>query len=309
MKPADLTKENVIARTLYGSDVYSHILRQYYPSDFLMKVSGDDCGWNRNPWDNSRPSLHIWMEKIDPEAKLPRRIARHHDSSGHIPDGNFLDFAERFYQKTGDDLLQIISDELNLNLGKIAATGIQVQSLFAEKRHFSFFNAPISNTHPHKQITLRDAYNYIIGRYARTRTQELRQIRDIRRARQFKASRFDYCTFSGTFSVRREDKLIDHSGLLCLDFDHVPNVEELFKALLQDDYFETQLLFRSPSGDGLKWIVPMDLTECSHADYFRSVANYISRAYGVQVDQSGKDVCRACFLPWDPQAYIKPEII
>lgn len=56
MKPADLTKENVIARTLYGSDVYSHILRQYYPSDFLMKVSGDDCGWNRNPWDNSARS-------------------------------------------------------------------------------------------------------------------------------------------------------------------------------------------------------------------------------------------------------------
>lgn len=44
-----------------------------------------------------RPFLHIWMEIIDPEAKLPRRITRHHDSSGHIPDGNFLDFAERFY--------------------------------------------------------------------------------------------------------------------------------------------------------------------------------------------------------------------
>lgn len=53
----------------------------------------------------------------------------------------------------------------------------------------------------------------------------------------------------------------------------------------------------------------MDLTECSHADYFRSVANYISRAYGVQMDQSGTDVCRACFLPCDPQAYIEPEII
>ena len=309
MKPADLTKENVIARTLYGSDVYSHILRQYYPADFLMKVSGDDCGWNRNPWDNSRPSLHIWMEKIYPEAKLPRRIARHHDSSGHIPDGNFLDFAERFYHKTGDELLQIISDELYLNLGKQENQGLLFQTPFIEQPHFSFFKAPVSNTVPHKQITVRDAYNYIVGRYARTRTQDLRKLRDVRRARQFKATQFDYCTFSGTFSVRKEDKLIQHSGLLCLDFDHLPDVEGLFRKLQGDEYFETQLLFRSPSGDGLKWVIPVDLTECGHGDYFRSVSAYIHKTYSVQVDPSGKDVCRACFLPCDPQAYINPELL
>ena len=75
----------------------------------------------------------------------------------------------------------------------------------------------------------------------------------------------------------------------------------------QDEYFDTMLLFRSPSGDGLKWIIPTDLTECSHADFFRSVSAYIAETYRVSVDSSGKDVCRACFLPYDPGAYLSPD--
>ena len=39
----------------------------------------------------------------------------------------------------------------------------------------------------------------------------------------------------------------------------------------------------------------------------RSVSAYIAQTYGVPVDQSGKDVCRACFLPHDPQAYLNPD--
>lgn len=302
-----LTKENVIAKTLYGSDVYSHILRQFYPSDFLMRVSGDDCGWNRNPWDNSAPSLHIWMEKVDPGARLSNRIARHHDASGHIPDGTFLDFAELFYKKSGEELLQILNDELHLHLGEEQPGGILFQTPLIAQPHFSFFKAPVRNVTPYKQISLLDTWRYITGRYARRRTEELRLIRDPKRARMFKAEKFDYCTFSGTFSVRREDKLLNHSGLLCLDFDHLPDVEGLFRKLLQDEYFETMLLFRSPSGDGLKWIIPTDLTECSHAAFFRSVSAYVAQTYGVPVDQSGKDVCRACFLPHDPQAYLNPD--
>ena len=183
----------------------------------------------------------------------------------------------------------------------------QAIAMYQEEPHFSFFRAPVRNVIPYKQISLLDTWRYITGHYARRRTEELRQIRDPKYARMYKAAKFDYCTFSGTFSVRREDKLIRHSGLLCLDFDHLPDVEGLFPELLQDEYFDTMLLFRSPSGDGLKWIIPTDLTECSHADFFRSVSAYIAETYRVSVDSSGKDVCRACFLPYDPGAYLSPD--
>lgn len=46
---------------------------------------------------------------------------------------------------------------------------------------------------------------------------------------------------------------------MCLDFDHVENIMELKQKLLNYEYFDTELLFVSPSGNGLKWIIPVDL--------------------------------------------------
>lgn len=174
---------------------------------------------------------------------------------------------------------------------------------------FSFFRAPIHNTVPYKAITLHDAYRYIRGAYAHKQTAHLRTLTDAKAVRSCKATWFDYCTFSGTFSRRSDSALLHHSGLLCVDFDHVDDCEVLFEALLTDGYFETQLLFRSPSGDGLKWIIPIDLTHTTHADYFGAVAHYIHQTYRVEVDRSGRDLSRACFLPHDPHAYINPLIL
>lgn len=172
---------------------------------------------------------------------------------------------------------------------------------------FSFFPAPIKNTIPVLKMTLADAYEYITGPTAVSRTRELRSKTNIKEARKFKSEKFDYCTFSGIFSKRSDQALVQHSGLLCLDFDHLKNLEEVRQQLLNDDYFETQLLFVSPSGDGLKWIIEIDLSQTTHADYFRAVANYLKQTYNVDVDQSGKDISRACFLPYDPDCYINPK--
>ena len=172
---------------------------------------------------------------------------------------------------------------------------------------FSFFPKPIKNTRPSARFTLADAYAYITGPYAKEATEKLRLQPTAKDARDFKAANFDYCTFSGLFSKRSESALIAHSGLLCLDFDHLENLEEVRQWLLNDDYFETQLLFVSPSGDGLKWIINIDISQTTHADYFRAVANYLKQTYNVSVDQSGKDISRACFLPYDPDCFINPK--
>jgi hypothetical protein len=192
---------------------------------------------------------------------------------------------------------------------------------------FSFFKAPVSNTKPHKAVTLLQIYNAIKGDYYKDRTEKLRAISDVAQARKFKAVNFDYCTFSGTFESRNDKALIKHSGLLCIDFDHLnsvelsckreqnsnsfevmpraaDNIQTLFNRLLQDDYFDTQLLFRSPSGDGLKWIISIDTETVMHGDFFAAVANYILQIYGVTVDKSGRDISRACFLPHDSKAFI-----
>jgi len=96
---------------------------------------------------------------------------------------------------------------------------------------------------------------------------------------------------------------------MCIDFDHVQNTDTLRQALLADEYFDTQLLFVSPSADGLKWIIEIDTQKAPHGEYFVSVANYILQTYSIEVDKSGKDISRACFLPFDPNAFINPLIL
>lgn len=303
----ELNWENILSRTFYGTDIYSYILRTYYPNDFLMHVKGDDCGWVRNPWNFSRPSLHIEIRKMDPKAKLPPRMAFHTDTSRRIPDGNVIDFARMHWKLEGADLLMAVNEALHLNLGVDVRTGEFRMPPVDRETTFSFFKAPIANLAPSKNITLKDAYRYLTGPWARVATTRLREIEEPNHRRAFKSANFDYITPSGTFTVRGRSYLVQHSGLLCLDFDHLENVEDLFRRLLQDEYFETQLLFRSPSGSGLKWIVPIDLVKAGHEEFFESVSTYCQKTYGVLPDRQCRDVGRACFLPYDPDAFLSPE--
>ena len=125
-------------------------------------------------------------------------------------------------------------------------------------------------------------------------------MKDKEYAKEFKIKNFDYVTFSGTFTTRNDKNLISYSNLICFDFDGLENVEETKKNLCNDPYFDTQLLFVSPSGNGLKWVIHNPLHQSGHQDFFNAVANYLLTTYSLKVDMSGKDISRACFLPHDP---------
>ena len=126
---------------------------------------------------------------------------------------------------------------------------------------FSFFRKPIWNTAPYKNVTLYDVFTYITGAYAVPQTEHLRSISEKKAAEAYKTRAFDYVSFGGTFSKRDDEFLIFPSDLLCLDFDHVPNVQMYRQMFLADPEFETALMFTSPSGHGIKWIVPIR-TDC-----------------------------------------------
>lgn len=98
-----------------------------------------------------------------------------------------------------------------------------------------------------------------------------------------------------------------HSELLCIDFDHVADIPSLKDRLLHDEYFETELLFRSPSGDGLKWIVAIDRKGWEHCRFYKAVYNYLVAKGYPDPDKSGSDVARSCFIPFDAEAYINPK--
>ncbi len=316
-----ITKESILNKTHYGLTIYSHILRQYYSDKVVLQLTERGCGISRNPFNSNKQTLHIFIHKENVLGNsLDREFARHEDSSNAIPAGNAFDFAELHYKQSGEELLKTLNKELNLRIGKEQNfytnnpynSNLENRVNHGSDNLFSFFKSPITNTKPHKTVNLLQIYNAIKGDYYKARTEKLRALLsplscgEGSGVRSFKAANFDYCTFSGTFTTRSDKALIKHSGLLCIDFDHLQNPNKLKSQLLADDYFDTQLLFTSPSGDGLKWIISIDITQAMHNEYFLSISNYLKATYNIEADKSGKDISRACFLPHDPQAYINP---
>jgi hypothetical protein len=164
-------------------------------------------------------------------------------------------------------------------------------------------------------------------------TDHLRTLTDAEAARIYKAGKQDDkgrlvepghfygVTWSGTFeNGKRVEHLQGHSGLLCMDVDGLTaqQVMALYEQLRTDEY--THILFISPSGNGLKWVVRIDLQHRDqHKAFFRQLSDYLHDSYELsrkedvpkgtkpQIDPSGSDVSRLCFLPHAPDAYHNPD--
>ncbi len=171
----------------------------------------------------------------------------------------------------------------------------------------------VLSANPQKEINVQQAYSYIISDAAKSPTSLLRELSDDELQRDFKKLNFMTATFSGTFEYRKADRMKQYSGLMAVDIDDLESTEEVFRIkqlLISDSNFETELLFTSPRGLGLKWIIYVgDRNGCTHKAYFDFVKDYLQFQYGIIVDRSGSDVCRACFLPHDRECYINKSLL
>lgn len=172
-----------------------------------------------------------------------------------------------------------------------------------------FYEHPVTNTVSHKEVSVADLFSLITSDRYKDITLKLRSITDEKERKTFKATHFDFVTFSGLFSYRKDGCMSKHSELMSVDIDHEGSrLQELKKALLNDPYFETELLFTSPSGDGLKWVIWIDLNDCDHRTWFKAIQNYMREIYNVEVDEKCINESRTCFLPFDNDAYVNPLI-
>ncbi|NBW37778.1 MAG: hypothetical protein EBR30_22710 [Cytophagia bacterium] len=108
--------------------------------------------------------------------------------------------------------------------------------------------------------------------------------------------------FSGTFNKRNDNALLEHSGLICLDFDGY----EKQKVLLEDKDMLTKnkfvfSVFVSPSGNGLKVLVKIPADAENHQNYFNSLEKYFNSVY---FDKTSKNISRVCYESYDPLIYI-----
>ncbi len=188
-----------------------------------------------------------------------------------------------------------------MSTSMIAAT----EKDFVNSGRFSYFSHPITNRYPTRTVDLTTVHELIISPTFKYVTERLRQLPPRSpQCADYKSSSFDYVTFSGVFSHRQKNGLVSHSGLLALDFDDIPDPAELKHQLSTDPFFPNGLIYISPSGQGLKWITPIDTSECSHENWLDALGNYIFSTYGYEIDRTGRDVSRASFLCYDPDAIL-----
>ena len=108
--------------------------------------------------------------------------------------------------------------------------------------------------------------------------------------------------FSGTFNKRTDASLIQHSGLICLDFDGYLKSKELLQdkeSLSKNKYVFS--VFISPSGNGLKVLVKIPADAENHTNYFNSLEKYFNSPY---FDKTSKNISRVCYESYDPLLHI-----
>lgn len=123
-------------------------------------------------------------------------------------------------------------------------------------------------------------------------------------------------TFCATFGKERKaDTQQSYNNLMVIDIDHLDDDIELHRVgncLMKDPF--VACYWSSPSGNGWKGLIPIiyineieiGLKE-KHLQAFITVKDYLKENYNIDLDASGSDLSRLCFLSWDPELVIKDE--
>jgi hypothetical protein len=121
-------------------------------------------------------------------------------------------------------------------------------------------------------------------------------------------------TFSGLFSINRRIEAIQKYTDICVvDIDHTSEEtsREIYKNFNSDPYIFSY--WRSPSGNGIKGLVKFNyLIELNtsniylyHKYAFYKLHNYMKEKYELEMDRSGSDITRLCFISSDTNLIIK----
>ena len=105
-------------------------------------------------------------------------------------------------------------------------------------------------------------------------------------------------TFNGGHAAKN---LVQLSGLVVLDYDHVPDRTNVIKCFAQDEH--TVAAIESPT-DGVKVFAYVEGLEGRHREAMNLVNEHYRMLTGLSIDISGTDVSRLCYLTYSPNGYI-----
>lgn len=170
---------------------------------------------------------------------------------------------------------------------------------------FSLYKGGITQVVPSSSVTIREVLELIQNDLdIWDKINNLRNATDPKTKAALK-KQLPYVTFSGEFSKRANDGLINSSQLICVDVDHVKNAEICRVKL--SNVQGCILAFVSPSGDGVKGVFhyPTNATHSQAYDHYKRAIKLM----GYDIDEACKDVARACFLSSDDKPYFNEQAV
>ena len=160
----------------------------------------------------------------------------------------------------------------------------------------------VTNPIPLKETNLKTVIKDIQeGKYS-AQIKNVRLYINDKPKRDIEKKKLPLISFAGTFSQRSNFKLIQSSGVACLDYDNCSDLNQLKNEVNNDNF--TFCSFVSPSGNGLKVLVKIPFVDNDedYKSFYLELQKHYNR-YGV-TDESTKDISRASFVSYDSELYL-----
>jgi len=130
-------------------------------------------------------------------------------------------------------------------------------------------------------------------------------------------TRLPSVAFSGLFSgIRSKESLIKYNDVCVIDIDKI-SIQEIQKCLniLHSDPFVFSF-WLSPSGRGIKGLIKFSFimapsVSSSHEYHkfaFSELNNYFIKKYNIEIDRTGSDITRLCFVSSDQELVLKEQV-
>ena len=180
--------------------------------------------------------------------------------------------------------------------------------------HVSFYRN--MKSHVAENMTICRVMKGICSGYYKDVVQRIRSFKkqgDTNAANEIKCS-LHAVTFCGVYEGRRKADLCrQYNNPMVIDIDKLDDEEmrRVRACLEQDDYVAA--FWVSPSGNGWKGLVGLEYAGgenenlmSRHHTAFIQLQEYFKKEYTIELDSSGKDITRLCFMSWCPNLIVKP---
>ena len=170
-----------------------------------------------------------------------------------------------------------------------------------------------------KEITLNETLSIIDSELLKGKIEKLRKELEIGNKDYYDNNKksLPAVTFSATFQGnRRKGSLKEYNQILVIDIDKLSKEEmtNVGEALEKEPIVFS--FWKSPSNKGYKGLIKLSFlekfeeinTDFQHKNAFNLISNYFLETHNIELDKSGSDITRLCFLSYDQKINIKENI-